>query len=192
MPPHDTVAAAQLSTVARCYAVGRRVPVRGQGFAVSAPYELTVDGVDFGQSLTDGNGALAASFLPGGLAAGQAQIADTVTVSDGTATASARVTITRLTGATFGAGHGSSPRRTVPFEVWDFAPRGRAVPVTLAYVAPGGRIRSTVALGTTRGQCGALVTAPRPLFPFTPSHGTWTLRFSAPNGRTAALGVTIS
>lgn len=189
----------RVSVAQRCYRVGQQVRVRGSGFGASVPYDLAVDGIDFGQSLTDANGAFATGFYPGGLAAGQAQIRDQLTVSDGRASASAAVTVTRGTGALFGAGSGGSPRRLVPFQVWDFAPRGPEVRVYLHYVSARRRAGATVLLGRTAGQCGAIVTGPRQLFPFTPSRGIWTLQFDTARrysptvaGKVARLAVAIS
>jgi hypothetical protein len=200
-PPARPSAAvrAHVSVARRCYAVGQKVAIAGSGFSASAPYDLSIDGVDFGQSLTNAKGAFRASVIPGGIGAGQTQIVDRLGASDGQHRAGATFTVTRATGALFGAGSGSSPRRTVPFRVWDFAPSGPPVHVYLHYVAPSGAAAATVALGTTTGQCGALVTRPLELFPFTPTVGTWTLQFDTarrfapkPTGRVARLEVAIS
>ena len=181
--------AAQVTVGARCYAVGQKVKVTGSGFGASAPYDLSIDGVDFGQSLTGAGGGFSASVIPGGLGAGQAQIADSLVASDGSHTASAAFTITRPTGALVASGSGTSPRRRVPFEVWDFAPTGPPVDVYLHYLSPSGRATATADLGTTSGQCGALTSRPRELFPFTPFAGTWTLQFdTAPTYRANPLG----
>ncbi len=192
-------ASAQVSVARRCYAVGQKVVVTGDGFAASAPYDLSIDGVDFGQSLTDAHGGFRASVLPGGIGAGQVQIRDRLEATDGVRRAGAAFTVTRATGALFGAGSSGSPRRTVPFTVWDFAPSGPRVKVYLHYVAPSDRAAATVALGTTTGQCGELVTQPRELFPFTPSVGSWTLQFDThraytanPAGKVTRLRVAIS
>jgi hypothetical protein len=198
LTPAAQVAAAQVRVSRRCYAVGQRVAASGSGFGDAVPYDVTIDGVDFGQSVTSATGAFSIRLFPGGLGAGQAQLADHLTASDGTATATAAFTITRATGALFGAGSGSSPRRRVPFQVWDFAPRGPEVRVYLHYVTPAGAGRRTVALGTSAGQCGALRSAPLALFPFSPSRGTWTLQFdtsatysATPAGKVARLRVAV-
>jgi hypothetical protein len=190
---------AHVSVARRCYAVGQKVAISGRGFAASAPYDLSIDGVDFGQSLTNAQGGFRASVLPGGLAAGQTQIADQLTATDGVRRVSTTFTVTRSTGALFGSGSGGAPERHVPFQVWDFAPTGPAVDVYLHYLSPAGRATSTVRLGVTRGQCGALSTPPRALFPFVPARGTWTLQFDTsrayrakPAGRSTRLRVAIS
>jgi hypothetical protein len=192
-------ASAHISVARRCYTVGQRVRVTGSDFGAATPYDLSIDGVDFGQSLTNAQGGFDASVIPGGLGAGQAQIADTLTATDGARRASAAFTLTRSIGALFGSGTGSSPGRRVPFQVWDFAPTGPEVGIYLHYVSPTGRATSTVRLGQTRGQCGALSTAGRPLFPFTPTAGTWTLQFDTarvyrarPAGKVTRLRVAIT
>lgn len=192
-PAASASAAARVETGKRCYAVGKPVTLTGSGFLPSSEYDVALDGVDFGQSTTDASGGFRTSFQPGGLAAGQAQMVERVDASDGASDPSTTFTLTRPTGALFGAGKGSSAGRRVPFQVWDF---GRAH-VYLHYVHAGAVAR-TVALGTTTGQCGYLRTAPRPLFPFTPGAGRWVLQFDSqrryaahPRGPVARLGVTI-
>jgi hypothetical protein len=191
--------ATHIAVVRPCDAVGQPVAISGRGFVASSPYDLSIDGVDFGQSLTDAGGDFSTTVVPGGLGAGQFQIQDRLTATDGGRRASATFTVTRRTGALFGAGRGSSPHRSVPFDVWDFAPSGTPVNVYLHYVTPAGTAARTVLLGSTSGQCGALVTRPRQLFPFTPSAGTWTLQFdtsrifsATPRGKQARLRVAIS
>ncbi|HET9073889.1 MAG TPA: hypothetical protein VFN48_04865 [Solirubrobacteraceae bacterium] len=192
-----TTAGPTLRTLQRCYLVGQRVKLRGSGFTPQVPYDIALSGVDFGQSLTDANGDLAASLIPGGLGAGQIQSVDALSASDGTHRAATRFTLTRSTGALFGPGGGTSPRRRVPFRVWDLAPQGPPVRVYLHYVRPSGRPGPSVALGTTTGQCGT-VAVTRPLFAFTPGPGTWTLQFDTqaryrprPAGKVARLGVVV-
>ena len=196
--PAAAVSTAGVTVAQRCYRVGQKVKISGSGFLAGAPYDIAVDGVDFGQSVTDSGGAFATSLIPGGLGSGSAQIADTLSASDGAQTATAKFTVTRGTGALFGAGNGTSPRRLVPFEVWDFAPRGPEVAVYLHYVTPGGTARRTLKLGTTSGQCGLLISSLRDLFPFNPGKGTWTMQFdtaqtysATPAGKVARLRVVV-
>ncbi|WP_249011359.1 hypothetical protein [Conexibacter sp. DBS9H8] len=198
---HVTVSPApgpRLAVLHACELVGDRVNLSGSGFAPDAPFDLAIDGVDFGQSLTARTGDFFTAVLPGGLPAGVAQSADTATATDGSVTASAQFTVTRPTGALFTAGAGSSPRRRVTFEAWDFAPSGPEVRLYLHYLAPSGRAAATVALGESRGQCGALIAPGRPLFPFRPTSGTWTLLIDTvagptdrPPGRVARLRVSV-
>jgi hypothetical protein len=198
---HVTVSPApgpRLAVTRRCELVGDRVNLRGSGFAPDAPFDLAIDGVDFGQSLTAKTGDFFTAVLPGGLPAGVAQSADTATASDGSASASVAFTVTRPTGALFTGGPGGSPGRRVRFEAWDFAPTGPEVRLYLHYLTPTGRALRSVALGTSRGQCGALISPARPLFPFRPADGTWTLLIDStpqpvahPRGRVARLRVSV-
>ncbi len=176
-----------------CYLLGQRVAVSGSGFLPDAEYDLSVDGIDFGQALTDASGGFRVRFAPGGLGAGQAQAVDGLDVSDGVSERTARFTITRRTGALIGAGSGVSAQRKVMFEVWDVGPRK---PVYVHYVL-GGHAHRTVPLGTAGGQCGFLRVSDRPLFPFRPAAGRWTFqfdssrRYSADPGRAVRIGVTV-
>ncbi len=195
---HAAATGARIATSARCYAVGKAVTLKGSGFTASSPYDVAVDGVDFGRSTTNSSGAFKTSFYPGGLGAGQAQIVDRLDVSDGSSDPAVNFTVTRATGALFGTSTSTSTRRKVPFEVWDFAPTGPEVPVYLHYVRGGGISPKTIDLGTTTGQCGYLRTSPLKLFPFTPTKGLWLLQFDSdpkyvakPKGHVARLIIQI-
>ena len=195
--PNATTPSAVVLAAQRCYAVGQKVKVAGTGFSPLAPYDLSVDGVDFGQSVTSATGTLSASFTPGGLGAGQTQISDKLTASDGTSSASTTITVTRSTGALINSAY-SSVHSLVPFKVWDFAPFGAPVTVYLHYVSPKGRSTHTVKLGTSTGECGTLTSKRVQLFPFAPSAGAWTLQFDTkskysahPTGKVAGLRLSV-
>jgi len=182
---------ASIATTHKCYAVGQSVGLSGRGFLDSSEYDLSVDGIDFGQSVTNASGRFSVSFGPGGLAAGQAQIVDRAIASDGRSSATTTFTVTRPTGALVGAGSGSSPHRTVPFEVWEF---GRGASIYVHWVGPNGVYVQTASLGNDGGQCGYLKTRPRELFPFNAVPGNWTLQFDThrsyskhPSGRYARV-----
>jgi hypothetical protein len=159
-----------------CYLVRQKVSVSGTGFAPGRQFEVAIDGVDFGQSTTDAAGAFSARLIPGGLPAGVAQHVDHLEATDGTLSAQSTFTVTAPAGARFLATSGNPHTLRAPFELWDFSPTGSRRPVYLHYVAPSGLGRTTVALGQTSGQCGYLRTGKRPLFPFSPSLGTWTIQ----------------
>ena len=168
-----------------CYLVGQSVSLTGKGFAPSRTYDVTVDGVDFGQSRTDSTGALSARFIPGGLGAGVVQSIDRLEVSDGSGVARAGFTVTRQTGARFEASRGNPRRLRAPFQAWGFALDGTPHPLYLHYVSPAGKPRSTVPLGRAAGQCGYLRTPPMRLFPFSASVGRWTLQVDTQPGYAA-------
>ena len=194
----DAAAAPTLHTDRGCYVVGQPVKITGAGFASGRTFDLADDGVDFGQSTTDANGAFSVSFRPGGLAAGVAQHVGHLDASDGSSGADTIFTITRSAGARFLASGGNPHTLTAPFEVWGFALDGRRKHVYLHYVSPAGRSQLTVSLGRTGGQCGYLRTSRRRVFPFSPSLGAWVLQLDtarsfsrAPAGPVAKIAVRI-
>jgi len=188
-----------LRTSRGCYMVGQSVRFTGSGFAPMRRYDVTVDGVDFGQASVGSTGRLAAHVVPGGLPAGVPQSVEQLEVSDGSAQASTSFTLTRAAGARFLASRGTPSTLSAPFQVWGFSPSGSSLRVFVHYVSPSGSSERTVGLGRTGGQCGYLQTARMRVFPFTPSTGTWTLQVDShsgysrhPSGPVARIYVTIS
>lgn len=169
-------AAATIGTDRGCYLVGQTVQLTGQGFGPYMAYVVTIDGVYLGQRSTDGNGALTAPIHPGGLPAGAAQHVEQLAVSDGINTAASTFTLTRRAGARVLASGRNPQTLSAVFQIWGFSLSGAPLPVYLHYVNSAGRLRTTVALGTTGGQCGSLRTRRRRLFPFSASKGRWTLQ----------------
>jgi len=51
--------------------------------------------------------------------------------------------------------------------------------VYVQYIQPNGKLKRTLRIGTTRGECGSLKTGPIALFPFRYSYGTWTFQIDA-------------
>lgn len=185
--------AATVRTAARCYRVGQPVTVFGAGFAASSPYDLAIDGIDFGQSTTTAGGAFTAQLTPGGLPAGTLETTDVLDATDGTAEAATTFTLTRPTGVLVGGTTTPSARAVAPLRLWDFSPRRRRVTVYVHYLRTG-IAAATLPVGRTSGACGTLTTRARPLFPFTPGHGVWRLQFdtsptyrSVPPGPSASL-----
>jgi hypothetical protein len=181
-----------------CYLVGQRVKITGSGFAGARRYDVTVDGIDFGQSTTNAVGAFSSSLIPGGLGAGQAQGVHHLDATDGTGRADASFTVTRTAGARFLASSGNPHTLRAPFEVWGFSLNGKRRALYLHYVDSGGHVKRTVSLGHAGGQCGYLRTVPRAVFPFSPSVGRWTLQVDTarhyakhPRGPRARISVQI-
>jgi hypothetical protein len=182
-----------------CYPVGRAVTVSGTGFAASRAVDVSIDGVDLGQSTTDAGGGFAGKLVPGGLGRGQAQGVDRLLASDGTSQAGTTFTVTNRIGARFLVSHGNPLKLHAPFEVWGFSMSGARLPVYLHYVAPSGHVHTTIALGHTGGQCGYLKTARKQFFPFLPSLGQWVLQVDShkryarrPHGPVARIRVRIA
>jgi hypothetical protein len=179
--------------------VGQKVKITGGHFAPGQMYDVAVDGIDFGQSTTTATGAFASSLIPGGLAAGQAQLVHHLDVSDGTSDAPAAFTVTRSKpGARFLAAGGDVRTLKAPLEAWTFSTSGRRPSTYLHYVSPSGHPARTVALGRAAGQCGYVHTGKLRVFPFTPSAGSWTLQVDTsrryarrPRGAVARISVQI-
>jgi hypothetical protein len=209
MVPALASAAPTLRPNHSCYLVGTPVTITGNGFGASRPYEVALDGVDFGMSATDGSGGFTATLRPGGLGTNIVQHVDLLRASDGNTISYARFTLTRATGARILAGTGSAATLRAPFQVWGFtlnASRPPAYdiapsrqPVYVHYVSPRGELKSTVLLGQTGGQCGYLRTQARRVFPFIPGRGSWTLQLDRnatyarnPSGPVARISVSVS
>jgi hypothetical protein len=182
-----------------CYSVGQRVKISGTGFAAAQVYDVAVDGIDFGQATTTTSGTFASRLIPGGLAAGQAQLVHHLDVSDGTSDAAATFTVSRgRPGARFLASGGDVRTLKASLEVWDFSPQGKNPSAYLHYVSPSGHAARTTSLGHAGGQCGYLRTGKLRVFPFSPSAGTWTLQVDTsrryakhPGGPVARISVQI-
>lgn len=165
-----------------CYRVGQAVRVTGSGFAPKRLYDIAIDGVDFGQNRTDAAGGFRTTLVPGGLGAGIVQHVSHLNATDGSSAATARFTLTRSTGARFVGAAGSPRTLRASFQAWGFGLDGAHRSLFLHYVSPSGRALTTVRLGRAGGQCGYLRTQRRPVFPFSPSAGRWTLQIDSAHG----------
>lgn len=179
-----TARAATLTTDARCYLQGAPLRMNATGLAPNAPLTVSLDGqaLRYGNGTTpssDGAGAFASSFATPALAPGLEQRRHALSVSDGTHKPRTRFTVTRPPGADFEPSSGSPQTLRARFSVWGFALDGGAprVRVWLHWIGPRGGVRATAALGATGGDCGALTTAARRVFPFAPAPGRWVLVF---------------
>jgi len=176
--------AATLTTDMRCYLQGAPLKLTATGLAPNAPLTVALDGQALryrnGSSPSaDGAGGFASSFAVPALVSGVVQRRHVLSVSDGTHRPRARFTVTRPTGADFEPANGNPQTLRARFSVWGFALDGGAprVRVWLHWVAPSGRVRASAALGFSRGDCGALTTRPRRVFPFAVAPGRWVLVF---------------
>jgi hypothetical protein len=165
-----------ITTDRGCYVVGQAVQLSGSGFAPYRSYVVTIDGVYLGSRYTDGTGSFSVPLHPGGLPAGAAEHYDPVDVTDGTTSAQTNFTVTRRAGFRVANVTGGVRSLSGRFVVWGFSLNGDTKPIYLHYVAPSGKVRKTVSLGTTRGACGYLRTARRRVFPFKVSAGKWVLQ----------------
>lgn len=174
--PGRAASGATVMTNKGCYVVGQRGVVTGAGFAPRRRFDVALDGVDLGQSNTSATGSFRVSLFPGPLPAGRAQSVDQLDATDGTSSADTTFTLTRPTGFRFMTRGGDPHTLRAPIELWGFSRAGVPRALFLHYVTPSGRLRRTLSLGHTRGQCGYLRTRRHKLFPFASSPGTWTLQ----------------
>jgi hypothetical protein len=159
-----------------CYVVGQTAQLSGSGFAPYRSYVVSIDGVYLGSKATDSNGSFSVPLHPGGLPAGAAEHYDPVEVTDGTTSAQTNFTVTRRAGFRIANVSGGVRSLKGRFVVWGYSLTGLTKSIYLHYVAPSGKLRQTVSLGTTRGACGYLRTARHRVFPFRVSAGTWKLQ----------------
>ncbi|HEY2437029.1 MAG TPA: hypothetical protein VGH93_07595, partial [Solirubrobacteraceae bacterium] len=150
--------ATSVTTDRGCYLVGQTVQLNGSGFEPFRTYVVSIDGVYLGARTTDSDGNLSVPLHPGGLPAGAAQHLDNLQVTDGTMSAQTSFMLTRSAGALITNTAGSTRSLTGRFLVWGFSRGGTARPVYVHYVSPSGKVRKTVTLGNTAGQCGYLRT----------------------------------
>jgi len=182
--PAAAAAPATLTTDARCYVQGAQLRMTAGGLQPNAPLTVALDGrqLHYGDGSTprsDAAGSFTSAFATPLLAAGAHERRHLLRVSDGTHRPRARFTVTRPAGADFQPSSGDPRTLRARFEVWGFSitTRGdrRPLPVWLHWVNPRGKVRRSAALGTTSGDCGALTTPRRRVFPFAPEAGSWTL-----------------
>lgn len=186
--PSAAAAPATLTTSARCYLQAATLQLTASGLTPRAPLTVLLDGrrLSYGDGSTptaDGAGTFSSSFATPALAPGIAQLRHALVVSDGTHRPRARFTVTRPLGAAFEPAGGDPRTLRARFSVWAFALAdgggARRLPVWLHWVSPAGKVRRSALLGRTGGDCGALTTAPRRVFPFAPETGRWTLVLDA-------------
>lgn len=174
-------AAASIATAGRCYAPAAKVPATAHGFAPKTALTVKVDGrvlryPDGSLPVTDASGSYANAFWAPSLTGTQTQRRIPVSATDGTSSARTSFTITRPPGASFAPTQGDPRTLKVRFSVWGFAlSSGRNARTYLHWIRPNHRVRATAALGTTSGDCGALRTRPRRIFPFAAETGRWVL-----------------
>ncbi|MFL5818570.1 MAG: hypothetical protein ACJ76L_13340 [Conexibacter sp.] len=175
-------APATLTTDARCYLQGAPLRMTANGLTPNAPLTVALDGtqLSYGDGSTptaDAAGSFVSSFTTPVLAPGVPQQRHVLAVGDGRRRPKTRFTVTRPEGGDFQPSSGNPSTLRARFRVWGFALSAGAerVSVWLHWVSPSGRVRRSAALGNTGGDCGALTTAPRRVFPFDAEAGRWVL-----------------
>ena len=156
------------------------VTIHCDGYTPGRPYSVSLDQMALtgGAGTIDGAGTMQGAFNPPALTKGQNERTFTVGVASDALAASTTFTVTRFK-ASFSPSQGDPAKLKVRFAVSGFGLAAPDPDVYVHYVAPGGKLKQTVRLGKSRGQCGSIRrTALRRLFPFAnPKHGKWQLQF---------------
>ncbi len=159
-----------------CYLSSGIGLLTGSGFTPNASWTAKLTGTkQIGTGRIDGGGRIRARFtapLYHGTAGTRTL---TLSVTDGPHVASTTFQLTPLT-ASFGPRTGDPQTLRVRWRVLGLGPSHG---VYVHYVAPDGRLKKTLRIGTTHGACGVLKTGPIALFPFRYTYGTWTFQVDA-------------
>jgi hypothetical protein len=173
--PAAAASAATVRTDLRCYLENRQVQVTGDGFTPGAQYTVLRDGEPLGNGTVAADGTVAGSLASGQLDAGLAERSVEVSISDGATEAATRFRLSAFR-ALFTPSRGDPARLRVRFSIFGFG--SPDLPVYLHYVNPRGKLKRTIRLGETSGDCGRLPrTRERRLFPFRARRGEWRLQF---------------
>ncbi len=180
--------AATLTTATRCYQASRTqdIVVSGAGFAPGA-VAITRDGKAFGTANADAAGNFAVKFPAEELGRSEREGLFALSATDGALTTAITRYRTSKIFADFSPDEGDPQKLLVRFSIYGFGLIRRSASVYLHYVAPNGKVRRTVRLGTARGTCGKIrETRMRHLFPFAAERGRWILQFDTNKSYTRA------
>jgi len=171
--------AATLSTATRCYQASKTqdIVVKGAGFAPGA-VSITRDGKPFGTANADAAGNFAVKFPSEELGRADREGLFGLSATDSALTTAITRYRTSRIFADFAPDEGDPRKLKVRFSVSGFGLIRKSASVYLHYVAPNGKVRRTVRMGTSRGTCGKIrETRLRHLFPFPAERGRWILQF---------------
>lgn len=161
-----------------CYLQQRQIKLTASSFAPGDRYTVAVDRRQLGSGTVAPNGRLTGTFSSGRLFGRSPHQGHNLSVTAGSTKASTNYQVTRFT-ADFAPSAGNPRTLLVRFSAYAFGLDARR-PETLYvhYLAPGGHLRDSVALGHTHGACGSLPrTRLHRLFPFLAQTGRWRLQF---------------
>jgi len=182
LPASASAAAARIVLSPGCYLSSATGLLTGGGFRPNATWTAKLSGTrQIGTGRVDARGRIRARFTAPHYHGTVGTRTLTLSVTDGPHVASTTFRLTPLT-ASF------SPRTGDPKTLrarWRVLGLGPNHGVYVHYIAPNGRLRTTLRIGTSRGACGTLKTGPIALFPFRYTYGTWTLQVDARRGYSA-------
>jgi hypothetical protein len=172
--------AATLKTDTRCYQASQTqdVVVSGTGYTPSAQVSIARDGQPFGTAVSDASGAFQVKFPADELGRKDLEKVFSLSATDAGLNTGATRYRTSKVFADFSPHSGDPQKLQVRFTIQGFGLVRPQASVYLHYVAPDGRSRRDVRLGTARGTCGKIsVSKRRHLFPFDAERGRWILQF---------------
>jgi hypothetical protein len=156
-----------------CYLSGGSGLLSGTGFRPNGTWTAKLSGTkQIGTGTIDRRGRIRARFTAPRYHGTSGAREMTLSVTDGPHVASTTFLMTPLD-ASF------SPRTGDPATLrvrWRVLGVGADRGVYVHYVAPNGKHRRTVRIGTSRPPCGSLKTGPIALFPFRYGYGRWTFQ----------------
>lgn len=151
--------------------------VAASGFVPGAPLSVSVDGFQVATATADASGAVSPGTVrvpP--LSSNAGEGTHSVTINDGTQSASASFSTTRVRGD-FSPSSGNPRTLKVSFSAFGFNLIAPST-VYVHYITPKGKLKKTISLGKAKGACGHITsTKKRKLFNFTAERGRWILQY---------------
>lgn len=174
--PASASAAAKIVLSPGCYLSSATGLLTGSGFRPNATWTAKLAGTkQIGTGRIDARGRIRARFTAPKYHGTTGIRTMTLSVTDGPHVASTTFQLTPLT-ASFSPHDGDPRTLRVRWRVLGLGPNHG---VYVHYVAPNGKLKTTLRIGTSRGDCGVLKTGLIALFPFRYTYGTWTLQVDA-------------
>ncbi|HXE44477.1 MAG TPA: hypothetical protein VN635_04685 [Conexibacter sp.] len=174
--PASAAEAPRIVLAPGCYLSSATGLLTGSGFTPNATWTAKLSGTkQIGTGRIDARGRIRARFTAPRYHGTVGTRTLTLSVTDGPHVASTTFQLTPLT-ASFSPRDGDPKTLRVRWRVLGLGPDHG---VYIHYVAPNGKLKTTLRIGTAQGACGTLKTGPIALFPFRYTYGTWTLQVDA-------------
>jgi hypothetical protein len=174
--PAGASVAARIALNPGCYLSGGAGLLTGGGFTPNATWTAKLSGTkQIGSGRIDARGSIHARFTAPRYHGTVGIRTMVLSVTDGPHVASTTFQLSPLT-ASFSPRNGDPKTLRVRWRVLGLGPNHG---VYVHYLAPNGRLKTTLRIGTSRGACGTLKTGLIALFPFSYTYGTWTFQVDA-------------
>lgn len=174
-----TAAGATVTSARTCYlndGSATRAGIAASGFAPGATLTVFVDGAQAAQATADATGSVSGTVPVPELPDSVGEKSHVVTVNDGTQSADAAFSTTRIRGD-FSPSSGNPATLKVSFSVFGMNLLKPST-VYVHYVTPHGKLKQTISIGKAKGACGHITsTKKRKLFGFTAERGKWILQY---------------